>query len=191
MEMRRAFYCVLILLAIAGLADSASAKTPALAYATSGSCLNSPDGFNSKLEPVNSGIAWTITFNAVGSADANGNVTEVGQSVDTASFGVGPRMHSPAANAYKGTFTSTVSGPNDDGSSTFHVRMLSGTFTAGPKAGLSFKISSFELKGWSGNNGISVYGSGESPVIQTFSLSNGTSFQRICTVRTVVTSPPQ
>lgn len=60
---------------------------------TLGTCLASPEGFNSKLEPVNSGVAWTTTFNAVGTADANGNVTELGQSVDSASFGVGPRMH--------------------------------------------------------------------------------------------------
>src|SRR5579863_5819200 len=177
--MKNAGSCVLILLAIVGLPDPASAGMPTLAYATSGVCLNSPDGFNSKLEPINSGVAWTVTFNAVGSVDADGNVAEVGQSVDTASFGVGPRMHSPAANVYKDTFASTVTGPNDDGSSTFQVRMVSGAFTAGPNVGLSFKVSGFELKGWIGNSG-SGYGSTGSPVIQTFSMSNGTSFQRIC-----------
>ena len=171
---------VLVLLAIMGLANPAGAGMPTLAYTASGVCLNSPDGFNSKLEPINSGVTWTVTFNAVGSVDADGNVAEVGQSVDTASFGVGPRMHAPAANVYKDTFTSTVTGPNDDGSSTFQVKMLSGTFTAGPNVGLSFKVSAFELKGWIGNSGTSAYGNTGSPVIQTFSMSNGTSFKRIC-----------
>ena len=32
---------------------------------------------------------------------------------------------------------------------------------------------------------------GKKPVIQTFSLSNGIRFQRICIVRAVVTSPPK
>ena len=183
--------CVLTLLAIAGFADSADAKMPASVYATSGTCLNSPAGFNSKLEPVNSGVAWTTTFNAVGSGDANGSVTEVGQSVDTASFGVGPRMHPPAASAYKDTFTSTITGPNDDGSFTLRVGMLSGSFTAGPNAGLSFKISDFELKGWSASNGTSIYESSGLPIIQSVSLPKGISFQRICAVLTVSTSPLQ
>jgi len=183
--------CVLTLFAVIGFTDTADAKMPASAYATSGTCLNSPEGFNSKLEPVNPGVAWTTTFNAVGSGDANGSVTEVGQSIDTASFGAGPRMHPPGANAYKDTFTSTVTGPSDDGGFTLRVRMLSGTFTAGPNAGLSFKISDFELKGWSGSNGISIYENSGSTAIQTVSLSKGTSFQRICAVLAVSTSPLQ
>lgn len=182
---------LLMSVVIATLADAAGAKTPVLAYSSSGSCLASPNGFTSKLEPVNSGVAWRITFNAVGRADANGNVTEVGQSVDSASFGVGPRMHTPAANAYKDAFASTVTGPNDDGSFTLHLATLSGTFTAGPNAGLSFTMSGFELKGWIGDNGVSVYGSSGSPVIQIVSLSNGTKFQRICSVLTVSSAPQQ
>jgi hypothetical protein len=71
------------------------------------------------LEPANSGTAWTTTFNAIGSADAKGNVTEFGQSVDSASFGFEPRMDVPGANAHKGTFTSIVTGT------------LIGTFTEG------------------------------------------------------------
>jgi hypothetical protein len=183
--------CLLLSLGIAAPVDTANAKSPVLAYTSSGSCLASPNGFDSNLQPVNSGVAWRTTFNALGSADADGNIAEVGQSVDSASFGVGPRMHIPAASAYKDTFSSTVTGPDGDGSFTLHVGTLSGIFTAGPNAGLTFTISGFELKGWIGNNGLSVYGSTGSPVIQTFSLSNATSFQRICTLLTVSTSPLQ
>jgi hypothetical protein len=131
--------CLPILLALAAVAVPAGARAPLPAhfYTASGSCLNSPEGFNSKLEPVNSGVAWTTTFNAVGGVDADGNVAEVGQSVDTASFGVGPRMHAPAANAYKGEFTSTVTA-NSDGSYTVVVGKLSGRFTDGPYAGQTF-----------------------------------------------------
>ena len=123
---------VLISLGMRIPADAGSAKTSAFAYADSGTCLESPEGFNSKLEPVNSGVAWTTTFNAAGTADANGNVTEFGQSVDSASFGVGPRMHMPAADAYEDTFSFTVTEPDGDGNVTLHVGALSGTFTAGP-----------------------------------------------------------
>ena len=34
----------------------------AFSYAASGACLASPEGFNSKLEPNNSGVAWTTIF---------------------------------------------------------------------------------------------------------------------------------
>ncbi len=190
--MKRAFYsCLLISLAASAPADTASSKSPVLAFTSSGSCLVSPNGFDSNLEPVNSGVAWRTTFNALGSTDVNGNVTEVGQSVDSASFGVGPRMHIPAASGYKDTFTSTVTGPDEDGSFTLHLGKLSGIFTAGPNAGVTFTASGFELKEWSGKNGSNVYGSTGSLVIQAFSLSNGISFQRICTLLTVSTSPLQ
>lgn len=192
--MRNAFCsCLSILVAIVAVGDPAGAQAPlpARVYATSGSCLNSPEGFNSKLEPVNSGVAWTITFNAVGSIDASGNVTEVGQSMDTASFGVGPRMHAPAANAYKDEFTSTVTA-NSDGSYTIATEKLSGRFIDGPYAGQTFTAApGFLFKQWPGQNGVSVQATTGTPVVQVFSLSNGISFQRICTVRTVVTSPPR
>lgn len=185
------FSCVLILLGIAAAANTGNAETPTLTYTSSGSCVASPEGFDSRFEPVNAGVAWRITFNALGSADRNGNVTEVGQSVDSASFGVGPRMHVPAAGAYKGTYVSTVTGPNEDGSFTLHVGTTSGSFTAGPNAGLSFTISDFELKQWRGDNGLSIYGSTGSPIIQTFTKSNGTKFQRICTMLMISMPPHQ
>ncbi len=189
-EMKKAFSSsVLILFEITAATTTASAETPTLTYTSSGSCVASPEGFDSKLEPVNAGVAWRITFNALCNADANGNVTEVGQSVDSASFGVGPRMHMPAASAYKATYASTVSGPNEDGSFTLHVGTLSGSFTAGPNAGLSFTISAFELKEWRGGNGLGVYGSAGSPVIQNVAKSDGAKFQRICTMSMISTVP--
>jgi len=189
--MRSAFCSsLLISLGIAAPVDPAGAETAVFAYTISGSCLASPKGFNSNLQPVNSGVAWMIIFNGVGGADANGNVTEVGQSVDSASFGAGPRVHVPAATAYKDVFISTVTQPNGDGGSILHMGTVSGTFTAGPNAGLRFTISDLELKGWIGN-GVSVYASSESPVVQTVSLSNGTRFHRICTVFMVSTSSAQ
>ena len=57
----------------------------AFSYAASGACLASPEGFNSKLEPNNSGVAWTTIFTSSGSADSHGNATEVGQGID---FGI-------------------------------------------------------------------------------------------------------
>ena len=191
--MRRALSWVLILLTSAVIAARADprAPQPALTFGTSGTCVNSPEGFNSKLEPTNPGTTWTTTFNAVGSADANGNVTEVGQSVDTASFGAGPRMHMPGASAYKATFTSKAE-PNSDGSYNILTGPLSGEFTDGPYAGQTFSAApGLPLKQSPGQNGVSVQTTTGAPVIQTFSLSKGIRFQRICTVRVVVTSAPQ
>jgi hypothetical protein len=174
----RSVFCCSLLISF-GMATPAPAAST-FAYTTSGTCIASPEGFNSKLEPVNSGVAWTTTFNAAGSADASGNVTEVGQSVDSASFGVGPRMHQPAVHAYQDTFASTVTGSDGDGSFTLHVGTLSGTFTAGPNAGVTFITSGFELKKLISDNGFTVFGSVGSPTTQTVSLANGIKFKRIC-----------
>ncbi|MGA9076673.1 MAG: hypothetical protein WB368_21340 [Candidatus Sulfotelmatobacter sp.] len=191
--MRCALSWVLILFASAAVAVRADprAQQPALTYATSGTCVNSPEGFKSKLQPTNPGTTWTTTFNAMGSADANGNVTEVGQSVDTASFGAGPRMHMPAASAYKATFTSKAE-LNPHGSYNIVTGTLSGEFTDGPYAGQTFTAApGLPFKQLPGQNGMSVQTTAGAPVIQKFSLSNRTSFQRICTVRVVVTSAPK
>ncbi len=178
------------LLVIPALADPVSADTnaPAFAYRSSGTCLASPAGFNSKLEPVNSGVAWTMTFASTGNVDDQGAATEVGQAVDTASFGVGPRMHTPAAHAYDDRLGVTITRSGDDSSATFHAGMISGTFTAGPYAGRSFSLSGFELRKATGDHGFDVYGSASSPVLQTLTVADGIKFERIC-VLTVTTSP--
>lgn len=190
--MRRAFWFgAVIFLADAGLTVAVGAELPppAFTYVTSGNCLNSPNGFTAKSEPVHSGTAWTTSFHAVGTADANGTVTETGQFVDGASFGVGPRMHNPAANAYKATFTSTVTA-NADGTSTIVMGKLSGTLTDGPHAGKTFTASpGITFKRWPNQNGVAVQATAGAPVIQTVTVAEGATFQRICTATTVVTSP--
>ncbi len=188
--MRRAFCSCLPILLVVAVPAGAQEPLPAVIYAASGSCLNSPEGFNSKFEPANSGVAWTTIFNEIGSIDASGNVVEVGQSVDTASFGVGPRMHAPAGSSYKVEFTSTVTA-NSDGSYASVTGTLRGSFTDGPYAGQTFTAAPGVVsKRWIGQNGVSVQVTAGSPVIQKVSLSNGISYQRICTVRTSVTAAP-
>jgi hypothetical protein len=91
-----------ILMSVSIVAASAEEGKTVFGYSSSGSCIASPLGFTSKLEPTNPGLSWRITFNAVGSADADGKVTEAGQSVDSASFGAGPRMHSPCSECIQG-----------------------------------------------------------------------------------------
>jgi hypothetical protein len=98
-------------------------------------------------------------------------------------------MHMPGANAYKDTFNATAK-PNSDGSYSIVTGTMSGAFTDGPDAGRTFTASpGLPFKQWPGQNGVSVRASTGAPVIQTLLLSNGISFQRICTVRTLVTSP--
>ncbi len=186
--MKSVFGICLLMSVGVGAASADDGKILAFGYSSSGSCIASSLGFTSKLEPINPGVSWRTTFNAVGSSGADGKVTEAGQSVDSASFGAGPRMHPPAANAYRDTFMAMPTGPNADGSSSFQLGMASGAFIAGPNAGLRFTISNFELKGWSGTNGVKTYGSSESPVIQTVSLADGKKFQRICTMLVVLIS---
>jgi hypothetical protein len=129
-----------------------------------------------------------MTFTSVGSVDDHGASTEVGQAVDTASFGVGPRMHFPAAYAYDETFTVAITVPGDGSSATFHAGTASGAFTAGPYAGQSFSLSGFELKKTIGDYGVDVYGSATLPVAQTLSLADGMKFERLC-ILTLSTSP--
>ncbi len=177
------------LIVIPALADpiGANANTPAFTFRSSGTCLASPAGFNAKLEPVNSGVAWTTTFAGTGSVDDHGAAIEVGQAVDTASFGVGPRMHTPAAHAYEDRFTVVIADPGDKSGGTFRAGMTSGAFTAGPYAGRSFSLSGFELKKAAGDHGSDVYASAASPIVQTVSLGDGVKFERVC-VLTVSTS---
>ena len=184
-------YLLITLVAPAALAapPNANVNFPTFTYHASGTCLASQEGFNSKLEPVNSGIAWTTSFTSAARVDDQGAATEVGQAVDTASFGVGPRMHTPAAHAYKATFNVSISEPADDGSVTFHAGMANGTFTAGPYAGQGYSLSGFELKKKSvRNDGVDVFGGDASPVAQTLSLVGGRKFERVC-ILTILTSP--
>ena len=71
--------------AVAAPAALGEAGSSAFSYTESGSCLASPEGFNSKLQPNNSGIAWTTTFTSSGSSDSDGNATEFGQAIE---FGI-------------------------------------------------------------------------------------------------------
>jgi hypothetical protein len=184
------FPCLLVTLVAPALASpDTNAKYPTFTYYASGTCLASHEGFNSKLEPVNSGITWTTSFTSAASVDDHGAATEVGQAVDTASFGVGPRMHAPAAHAYNATFNVYISEPANDGSVTFHAGMASGMFTAGPYAGQSFSLSGFELKKHSfRSDGVDVFAGDTSPVAQTLSLVGGRKFERVC-ILTILVSP--
>lgn len=189
--MRNIFISAYFVLIGTAAANADSSKAVAFGYASSGSCVASALGFTSKLEPVNPGVSWRITFNAVGSAGTDGKVTEAGQSVDSASFGAGPRMHEPAGSAYRDAFTTSITGPNADNTSVLHLGTTSGKFTAGPNTGLSFTVSDFELKGWVGSKGVSIFGSSESPLVQAVALSNGERFQRICTMSIILISELQ
>jgi hypothetical protein len=179
--MRTVFFsCLFAALALPARADppGANASAAPFTYSASGTCLDSPEGFNARLEPVYTGVAWTTSFASNGSVDDRGAASEVGQSVDSASFGVGPRMHAPAAHAYNSTFSASISESADDGA-VFRAGAASGTFTAGPLAGKSFSLSGFELKRLARHDGDDVYG-GAAPVTQTVSLAGGSKFERVC-----------
>lgn len=179
LEMRTIFVSCLLFSLAPAWADPPGTKpaTSAYTYSASGTCLASPQGFNANLEPVYTGIAWTTTFTSNGSVDEHGAANEVGQSIDTASFGVGPRMHGPAAHTYEDTFSVAID--DKDNGATFRAGETKGTFTAGPTAGKSFGISAFELRRLARHNGTDVYG-GASPVIQTVTMADGARFERVC-----------
>ena len=168
--------------AVGASVASGEPNASAFSYAASGACLASPEGFNSKLEPNNSGVAWTTIFTSSGSADSHGNATEVGQGINSASFGVGPRMHMPAAYAYRISFSSNFRFSDEDKSDRFHITSASGKFVAGPNVGLTFKLSDIELRKESVEDGFAVYGT-SSPSMQTVSLDNGVRFQRVCATK--------
>jgi hypothetical protein len=132
--------------AVAAPAAWSEPNISAFSYTGSGSCLASPEGFNSKLELNNSGVAWTTTFTFSGSSDSRGNATEFGQAIDSASFGVGPRMHKPAAYAYQLSFSSSFRFVDEDKSDRFYIGSASGKFVTGPNAGIAFKVSDIELE---------------------------------------------
>ena len=172
--------CLLAALVLPARADPPDARPAASAftYSASGTCLVSPEGFNGRLEPSYSGVAWTTSLAASGSVDDHGKATETGQSVDTASFGVGPRMHAPAAHAYEGTFNLAIDDKDKDDGATFRAGEIKGTFSAGTFAGKGFSISGFELKRSARHPGFDMYGT--SPVKQTVSIDGAAKFERVC-----------
>ena len=183
--MKVVFRSLLLIAPAVAVAAPAAWSEPdisAFSYTGSGSCLASPEGFNSKLEPNNSGVAWTTTFTFSGTSDSRGNATEFGQAIDSASFGVGPRMHKPAAYAYQLSFSSSFRFVDEDKSDRFYIGSASCKFVTGPNAGIAFKVSDIELGKGSFGSGFTEYGSAGSPLIQTVSLENGVKFQRICAV---------
>ena len=136
--MRVAFCaCFLIGGLTCALADPVNTERVESTYRSSGTCLAWPEGFNPKLEPINSGVAWTTTFASVGGVDGHGAGTGIGQAVDAASlFGVGPRMHMPGAHI--SSFTATIS-RTEAGGVAFRATEASGTLTAGPYVGRTLK----------------------------------------------------
>jgi hypothetical protein len=172
------------------LADPTSMQSVEFGYRSSGTCLVSPEGFNSNLEPKNSGVAWTTTFASVGRIDGHGAGTEIGQAVDTASFGAGPRMHTPSAYAYKVSLTATIGRSEKDDSVLFRASEANGTVTAGPYAGRTISLSGFELKMNMVANDAEAYASAETPVVQRVVLSGNVKFERSC-VMTLSTFPTQ
>ena len=187
----RVAFCAYFLLGglTSALADRINTQSIEFAYRSSGTCMASPEGFNSKVEPINSGVAWITTFASVGRVDGHGAGTEIGQAVDTASFGVGPRMHMPGASVYEVSFTATIS-RTETGGVVFRANEASGTFTAGPYAGRTLSLSGFQLKRTAAENAAQTFGSVDSPVVQAVSLGGGAKFERIC-VMTLSTFPAQ
>ncbi len=196
--MRKAFFLGLLIWLGIGpfLASTVNAQTPTIAFTASGSCLNSTSDFNSNLNPAKAATGWTTTFAAVGSAIVSGNtsnVTEAGEYTLGAVYGYWPgKFATPQVGASTFTHTDTVTGPNSDGSYTVQIGTISETYTAGPQTGLTATITTpgLTLKQWRGANGTFVQGSNPPPVIETVTLSNGTTWTRICVRSVVVTVLP-
>jgi hypothetical protein len=98
-------------------------------------------------------------------------------------------MHIPAAHSYKLSFTATITKPEKDGSRTFRASEAIGSFTAGPYVGRSLTVSAFQIQKNSVDN-VEIYGSTDTPVMQTVFLGGGLKFERVC-VLTLSTFPVQ
>lgn len=190
--------CFLLLLGAAALADPAAASS--FAYTLNFTCLNTTSGFTSSLEPKKAGAAWTETFTGLGSGTSNGtslSATELDQSVIAAVNGFKPLSFGPAASAATVNLTATRTGPNSDGSFTVQLNTLGGSYTAGPNSGLTFSAttSGVQWKAWDTQRVtafqgvVGVQAATGTPVVQTVTLSNNTSYQRICVYSNVASTP--
>ena len=188
-----------------------AATLPAFVFENSGSCLNSTAGFNASFQPNSGGTVWSNSYHGVGGVtpvtegSATSNVTENDTVVVTAIFSatIAPFTSGPFAEAITQHYQSTLTGPNSDGSSTATFAKLGGTINSGPNKGLTFTETSANIsfKFWLSNTGVNggisgnVYagvfhtgGTGQ-PVIQTVTLSNKTTYERICTQSGVSLTP--
>ncbi len=190
--------CLTLLAGAVALADPAAAGT--FAYTLTYTCLNSSSGFTSNLEPKKLGTAWTEAFTGLGTGSSNGGTitaTEQDQSLITAVDGVKAATNGGAAGAANVTLTATRTGPNSDGSFTIQLNTVGGTYIAGPNSGLTFSAttSGVQWKAWDTQRITVLQGlvglqaAVGTPVIQTVTLSNNTSYERICTYSNVASTP--
>jgi hypothetical protein len=182
--------CFLIAFGIASLAlaGPAGATTPTFAYNSNVTCLNSTSGFNSNFEPNTKGTGSTTTYSAVGTGTVSGSTSTITEyEVSVVSAVADDKKAIPSAGAATANLSSTVSGPNADGSYTLTATSWTGTYTAGPRSGLTFTVSGVPAaKLWIGSYG-QVAGL-TAPVVTTVHVSDGTSFERVCTT-TITTIP--
>jgi hypothetical protein len=182
------FLACMLVVGMMAMQTSVNAQAPNIAFTTSGSCLNATSNFDSNLEPTKPNTAWTDTFAVVGSAIVSGNTSNVTEAGEYTISWPGTKA-TLSAGAFTATHTDTVTGPNSDGSFTVQIGTITQTFTAGPLTGLTATIttSGLTLKQWRGVGGTFVQGSNPPPVIETVTLSNGTTWKRICVRSVVVT----
>ena len=205
------FGSLLIAMGTGLLAVPAYAATlPAFAYEVSGSCLNSTAGFNGSFQPNSGGTVWSSSYHGVGSGtpvsqnSPTSYFTEDDTEVVTTIFRVasGPLTNGPFAQAINQTYQATLTGINSDGSSTLTFANIGGTILVGPfKGGFTASSTDLSLKVWLSKTSVSgginaevgagFFHSGGtgSPVVQTVTLSNKTSYHRICTTSSVTLTP--
>ncbi len=195
MQMKRiSLSCLLISFGVAALAGPAAAGSlPQFAYTSNLSCLNSTSGFSSSFVPNTAGTAWSTNITGIGSGSGTATTstaTELDTYIVTAVYGDKPTTDGPSGEALQPTSSRTSPGRIPTAASISCRRSISGTFTAGPNKGLTYTAttSGQGLKTWFTNSG-TVAGGPTTPAVQTITLSNKTSYERVCTITLTTLAP--
>jgi len=149
---------------------------------STGSCLTAPSGFNDKLQPnmPEVSIVATDTGEEVWIFDGAESVAVTSTSIRTSSVASSPSNPNTASASATRTWSTRKYTVSHEHVVTVIATNVNGENFAGPLAGQTLVIDKYVLQGHASRDGETVTLATPEPVVETITLSSGTSLPRIC-----------
>ena len=149
---------------------------------STGSCLTAPNGFNDKLQPNMPEVSTvaTDTGEEVWIFDGAGSVAVTSTSIRTSSVASSPSNPNTASASGTRTWSTRKYTVSREHVVTVIATNVKGENFAGALAGQTLVIDKYVLQGHASRDGETVTLATPEPVVETITLSNGTSLPRIC-----------
>jgi hypothetical protein len=149
---------------------------------STGSCLTAPSGFNDKLQPNMPEVSTvaTDTGEEVWIFDGTGSVVVTSTSIRTSSVASSPSNPNTANASGTRTWSTRKYTVSREQVVTVIATNVNGENFAGPLAGQTLLIDKYVLQGHASRDGETVTLATPEPLVETITLSSGTSLPRIC-----------